>query len=73
MAPGITLTCTPLETSFRSMFYVYYHGMKQLCTNIILSIFSTYFVLKCATKSLKIGSQIKTLYPKYFPIGILNR
>ena len=37
---------TPLVTSFRSMFYVYYQAMKHLHRNIILSIISTYFVLK---------------------------
>ena len=45
---------------------MYHHAMKHLQTNIILSIFSTYFVLKHATKNLKIGSQIKIIYTKIF-------
>ena len=47
-----------LVTSFRSMFYVYHHIMKHLQTNIILSIFSTYFVLNWATKILNLCFQI---------------
>ena len=37
--------------------------------NIVLTVFSTKFVVKCATKTLKIGLQIKILCAKVF----LNR
>ena len=37
---------------------MYHHAMKLRNTNI-LSLFSTPFVLKCAAKILKIGTQIK--------------
>ena len=51
-----------LATSFRSMFYVLSVTIITLYTNIILPIFSTFFVLKCATEILKISSQIKIWY-----------
>ena len=47
---------SPLATSFRKMFYVLHHAMKHHYTNIIVSLFSILFVLKCAAKLLKIGS-----------------
>ena len=62
-AAATIFVVTSLATSFRSMSYTYHHVIKHLHTNIILSIFFTYFVLKCATK---IGSQIKLLCPEIF-------
>ena len=38
-------------TCFRIMFYVDHHDLKHLITNIILSIFSNDFILKCETKN----------------------
>ena len=51
-------------TSFRSMFYTYFHAIQHRHTNIFSSVFSTDFVLKCAAKVLKICKQIKTECPK---------
>ena len=47
---------TPFATSFRRKFYAYYHAMKHHHINVILSLFSIPFVLKCAANILKIGS-----------------
>ena len=55
---------TPLVASFISMFYGYHYAMNCPHVAIFLSIFSTNFVLKCATKILKIGLQINILCPK---------
>ena len=55
---------TPLMTSFRRMFYAYHHAMKHHHTNIILSLFSIHFGLKCATNNLNISSSIKTIISK---------
>ena len=49
----------PNVTSFRQGFFADHHAMKHPHTNIILSLFSNPFVLKCAAKKLKIGLQIK--------------
>ena len=49
---------------FISMFYRYHYAMNCPHANIFLSIFSTNFVLKCATNILKIGLQINILCPK---------
>ena len=43
---------------------MYHHAIKHPHTNIILSLFSIPFVLKCATKFLKIGLQVKDLTSK---------
>ena len=51
---GVVLSI-PFVTSFRRMFYVYHQAMKHHHTNIILSLFSIPFVLKCAAKILKLG------------------
>ena len=64
IAPAEENCCLPpysttLAASFRSMFRVYHHGMNHPPVNIFLVIFSSLSVLKCATESLKIGSQIK--------------
>ena len=40
-------------TSFRRTFYAYHQAMKRHYTNIIISLFSIPFVLKCAAKCLK--------------------
>ena len=55
--------------SFRRRFFAYHHAVKHPHTSIILSWLSTPLVLKCATKILKIGLQIKIWCPKMF----LNR
>ena len=64
--PVFTVTeATPFATVFSSMFYVYY-ARRHHHTNIILSIFITYFVLKYAAKILKIGLQKKTMFKNNF-------
>ena len=50
---------TTYVTSFRRRFFAYHNAMRHPDTNIILSLFGIPFVLKCAAKILKIGSQIK--------------
>ena len=45
------------------------YSLLKVMQNIFLTIFSTKFVVKCATKNLKIDWQIKKLCPKTF----LNR
>ena len=52
-------TLTPYATSFRRRFFVYHQAMKHSHINIILSLYSIPLVLKCTSKSLKIGLQIK--------------
>ena len=53
--PGFTL----FARSFRRRFFAYYYAVNHPHTNIIISLFSIPLVLKCATKILKIGLQIK--------------
>ena len=50
---------TPYTKPLRRRFFMYHHAMKYPHTNIILSSFRIPFVLKSATKNLKIGLQIK--------------
>ena len=52
-------TTTAFVASFRRMFYAYHQAIKPHHTNIILSLFSIPFVLKCAAKSLKVGLHIE--------------
>ena len=56
---NITQPTTLFARSFRRRFFAYHYAVNHPHTNIILSWFSIPLVLKCATKILKIGVQIK--------------
>ena len=45
---------------------MYHNAMRHRHTSITVSLFGNPLVLKCAAKSLKIGSQIKIQCPKMF-------
>ena len=50
---------TPFARSSRRSFFAYHYAVNHPHTNIILPWFSIPLILKCATKILKIGLQIK--------------
>ena len=50
---------TMYATSFRRRFFKYPHAITHPHSNIILSLISIPLVLKCASKILEIGLQIK--------------